>query len=199
MTGGTTGADGWAYTATGEARIERTLSTQDLADPTRTLVVFPEPGSDKLVIKGGATLSLPLTARPTVTVPSPSASTVTRALSYAQIYLSYRALRQDLQGVRTAVPTDQQTVNGVPTVRGIGKFDARNPLAVGVKLALDNAGNVPIYYYGVSAEDSTGYANARARTASRGELYVFVNLTQDLNVHAAAKVAYEQQASPTYA
>lgn len=199
MTGGTTGADRWVYDALGEARIERTLSTRELTDPTRTLVVFPEPGSDKLVIKGGVTLSLPLTPRPTVATPSPSASTVTRALSYAQVYLGYRALRQDLQGVRSAVPTDQQTVNGIPTIRGIGKLDARNPLAVGVKLALDNGGNVPIYYYGVSADDSTGYANARARTASRSDLYVFVNLTQDLNVHAAAKAAYEQQASPIYA
>ena len=199
MSGGTTGADGWVYNALGEARVERTLSTQQLADPSRTLAVFPEPGSDKLVVKGGITLSLPLTPRPTVAVPSPSASTVTRALSYAQIYLGYRALRQDLQGVRAAVPTDQQTVNGLPTVRGIGKLDARNPLAVGVKLALDNAGNVPIYYYGVSADDSTGYANARARTASRGDLYCFVCLTQDINVHAAYKAAFEQQASPDYA
>jgi hypothetical protein len=199
MTGGTTGADRWVYDALGEARIERTLSTRELTDPTRTLIVFPEPGSDKLVIKGGVTLSLPLTPRPTVATPSPSASTVTRALSYAQVYLGYRALRQDLQGVRSAVPTDQQTVNGIPTIRGIGKLDARNPLAVGVKLALDNGGNVPIYYYGVSADDSTGYANARARTASRSDLYVFVNLTQDLNVHAAAKAAFEQQASPIYA
>lgn len=199
MSGGTITSTGWAYGALGEARIERTLATQELNDPTHVRVVFPEPASDKLVVKGGLTLSVSLTPRPTVSTPSPSTSTVTRSVSYTQMYVSYRALRQDLQGVRSAVPTDQQTVNGIPTVRGIGKIDARNPLAVGVKLALDNGGNVPIYFYGVSADDSTGFSNARARMAARSDLYCFVNLTQDLNIHAAFKAAFEQQASPDYA
>jgi len=193
------GADQWVYSGTGECRVERTLQTQDLVDSGHTLLIFPEPGSDKLTLRGGVTVTTSITPRPTVTVPSPTASTVTRSLSYAQIYLSYRALRQDLQGLRSALQSAEQTINGVPTIVGIGKIDARNPLAVGVKLALNNAGAVPIYYYGISADDSTGYANARARLATNNALYCFVALTQDLNIHAAFKTAFDQSASPVYA
>lgn len=193
------GVDAWTYDSLGECRIERALSTQALSDPHQTLVLFPEPGSDKLTLRGGVTVSLTLTPRPTVSVPSPTSSVVTRALSYASVYLGYRALRQDLQGLRSVLPTAETSVNGIPTITGIGKIDARNPLAVGVKLALNNAGNVPIYYYGVSSNDSTGYANARSRLSTRNELYCFVPMTQDINVLGAFKAAFEQSSSPLYA
>jgi len=198
MAGGTSSSTQWAYDATGECRVERVLSTQRLSDPSRTFLVFPEPGSDKLTVRGGISVPVSITPARSVSAPSPSASTVQRTLSYAELYLSYVALRQDLQNLGTAVPSDEQTVNGLPVIRGVGKIDARNPLAVGLKLALNNGGNVPIRYYGVSSQDSTGYANARARLAARNDLYCFVNLTQDLNVHAAFKTAFVQQASPTY-
>lgn len=193
------GSTEWTYDGAGEIRIERTLATQDLVDTSHTILTFPEPASDKLVIKGGATIDTVLTPRPTTAVPSPVSTTVARPLSYSELYLSYRALRQDLQRVGSAVPSDEQSVAGLPTIVGIGRVDARNPLAVGVKLALNNGGNVPIEYYGVSSNDSTGYANARARLASRGDLYCFVLLTQDIQILAAYKTAFEQQASPTYA
>lgn len=199
MSGGTSTADQWTYNGLGECRVERLLGSQALSDPSGTLVTFPEPGSDKLVVRGGVTVSTSITPAATVSVPSPLPSIVTRAVSYTQLYLSYRALRQDLQRLGRAVQSDQQTVGGIPVIRGIGKYDSRNPLAVGVKLALDNAGNSPIFYWGVSADDSTGYANSRARLASRGDVYCSVALTQDINVHAAYNAAYVQSADPTHA
>lgn len=198
MAGGSSGDSQWAYDGTGECRIERVLSTQRLADPSRTFLVFPEPGSDKLTVRGGIAIPVSITPARSVATPSPSASTISRTLGYAELYLSYVALRQDLQNLGTAIPSDEQSLNGMPIIRGVGKIDARNPLAVGLKLALNNGGNVPIRYYGVASQDSTGYANARARLAARNDLYCFVNLTQDLNVHAAFKSAFVQQASPTY-
>jgi hypothetical protein len=191
------GTSEWTYNSTGEFRIERILTTRGLESSLP--ITFPEPGSTKMVIKGGVTLSLNIAPRPSVATPSPTTSAVTRPVSYAQVYLSYRALRQDLQRVNSAVPSDEVSVNGIPTITGLGKIDARNPLAVGVKLALNNGGNVRIYYWGVSSDDSTGYANARARMASRGDLYVFTLLTQDINIIGAYKAAFVQQADPTYA
>jgi len=198
MAGGTSEPSQWAYDDAAECRIERVLSTTRLSDPSRTYVVFPEPGSDEVVVRGGVSVSIRGTPAASVGTPSPAPQTVSRALSYAELYVSYVALRQDLQSLAKAIPTDSQSLNGVPIVRGIGKVDARNPLAVGVKLALANGGNVPIYYYGVSARDSSGYDNARARLASRNDLYCFVPLTQDLNVHAAFKAAFVQNANPLY-
>ena len=191
------GSTQWTYNSTGEMRVERVLPTQLLLNNLH--LAFPEPGSDKLQILGGVTLPLSITARPSVAVPSPAPSSVTRPLSYALVALSYPALPQDLPRVGRAVATDLVTVNGVPTVRSVGKVDARNPLAVGLKLALENAGQAPIFYWGVSSADSVGYANARARMASRGDLYTFVPLTQDINVIGSYKAAFEQQASPLYA
>jgi len=191
------GAGQWTYNTTGEMRIERVLATQTLDDATK--ISFPEPGSDKLQVGGGVTLSVALTPHPSVATPAPTTTTVSRPLSYAPVYLGYRALRQDLQRVGSVLPTDEVVVNGVPTIRGVGKIDARNPLAVGLKLALNNGGNVPIYYWGVGSDDSTGHTYARARMATRSDLYCFVPLTQDINVLGAYKQAFEQQASPLYA
>lgn len=189
----------WTYDANGEIRIERTLPTQALLDPTNSIVTFPESGSDKLVIKGGIRLPVALTPVPTVSVPTPTTTTVTRTLSYAEIYLAYRALRQDLQEVGSVTARDIRVVGGVPTLVGLGKIDARNPLAVGVFLALQNGGTVPIYYFGVATDDAAGHAFARKALATRRDLYCFVPLTQDLNIIAAYKAEFDQMADPNFA
>lgn len=194
-----TGLGQWVYDANGEIRVERTLASQDLLDPADTILTFPESGSDKLVIKGGVTLSIQLTPAATVAVPAPATSTVARALSYAEIYLAYRALRQDLQEVGSVTADDIRVVGGVSTLLGLGKIDARNPLAVGAFLALQNGGSVPIYYYGVATDDAAGHTSARGAMGTRRDLYCFVPLTQDLNIHAAYKAEFDQMADPTFA
>lgn len=191
------GSTEWTYgVADGEMRIERVFSNRTLLDPTATWITFPTAASDRLVLRGGVTLDIDLTPRPTVATPNPTTTVVSRPLSYAGLFLGYRALRQDLARLATAQATDEITVNGVPTIRGVGKIDARNPLAVALQLALANGGGVPIEYFGVQATDSTGYAYARARLAARDDLYCFVPLTQDLNILGAYKTAFELQADP---
>lgn len=189
----------WTYDTAGEIRIERTLTTQELLDPSGNFITFPEPGTDKLVIKGGVTLPLLLTPAATTAVPSPSTSTVTRSLSFAEAYLPYRALRQDLQEVGSATSDSIRVVAGVSTIVGLGKIDARNPLAVGVYVALQNGGAVPIYYYGVATDDAAGHLSARGALGSRRDLYCFAPLTTDLSILAGYKAEFDQIADPTYA
>lgn len=189
----------WDFAGNTEIRVERDLPIQQLADSTHTLITFPEPGSDTLVLKGGITLSVTLTPAPTVAVPSPGSASALRTLSYSQLYLSYRALRQDLQDILNLDSSALQSVSGVPTVVGIGKIDARNPLAVGVSVALQNSGTAPIYAYGVSSNDLVGHANARDAMSNRRDLFCFVPLTQDIDVIAAYKTEFEALADPLQA
>jgi hypothetical protein len=192
------GAGQWTYGTLGEIRVERTLNTQLFVDDG-TYVTFPEAGSDKMVLKGGITLSAPVTPVASVATPNPTTTTLALPLSYAGIYLGYRALRQDLQAVGRVTATSITTIGGVPVVNGVGKIDARNPLAVGLSLALQNAGSNPIFYYGVISDDASGHLAARGAVEIRRDLYCFVPLTQDLNIHAAYKAEFVQMADPTYA
>jgi hypothetical protein len=189
----------WVYDTTTEIRIERTLASQQLIDTTATLLTFPEPGTDKLVIKGGVTLPVVVTPAAVEGSTPPSSTTEDRALSYAEIYLPYRALRQDLQAVGSATADSIVVINGVTQITGLGKIDARNPLAVGVYVALQNAGSVPIYYYGVATDDAAGHLSARGQMGSRRDLYCFVPLTTDIQIHAAYKTEFDQIAEPSYA
>jgi hypothetical protein len=189
-------ASGWTYGAGGEIRIERELPIQQLVDPTNTYITFPEPGNDKLVLKGGISLSIAIKPVPTTVVPNPTDSTVSRTLSYSQLYLAYRALRQDLQQVLSFDSAALVTVNNIPTVTGIGKIDSRNPLAVGVSVALQNSGTAPIYAYGVPSDDAVGHASARDAMAIRRDLYCFVPLTQDINIIGSYKTEFEAMANP---
>lgn len=190
----------WNFGAgTTEIRIERELPIQQLIDSSHTLITFPEPGSDTMVLKGGVQLSISITPVSTVAVPSPASSTVLRTLSYTELYLSYRALRQDLQDILNLDSAALQTVSGIPTVVGIGKIDARNPLAVGVSVALQNSGTAPIYAYGVSSNDLVGHANARDAMSNRRDLFCFVPLTQDIDILAAYKTEFESLADPLQA
>ena len=189
----------WVYDASTEIRIERTLATQQLSDPSSLFLAFPEPGTDKLVIKGGVTLPVILTPAATVDKPSPTSTTTDLALSYAEVYLPYRALRQNLQAVGSASADSIVVVNGVSQIVGLGKIDARNPLAVGVFVALENAGAVPIYYYGVPTDDAAGHLSARGQMGSRRDLYCFVPLTTNLQIHASYKAEFDQISEPSYA
>lgn len=193
-----TGDEEWNY-GSAEMRIERELPIQRLVDTAGTIITFPEPGTDNLVIKGGVSLPVAITPAATVGTPRPSSSTVQRKLSYSQLYLSYRAQRQDLQELAQFTTASLVTVNSTPTVVGVGKIDARNPLAVGLSVALQNSGAAPVYGYGVSSNDSVGHAGAREALSTRRDLYCFVPLTQDVDVLAAYKTEFDDLASPVTA
>ena len=185
----------WAYGAA-ELRIERELPIQLLSDVGNTIITFPEPGNDKLVVNGGIELDVALTPAATVSVPRPSASVVRRKVSYSGLYLSYRALRQDRQELTPFTSASLATVNNTPTVVGLGKIDARNPLAVGVSVALQNAGTAPIYAYGVPSNDLVGHASAREAMSTRRDLYCFVPLAQNIDIVAAYQDEFDAMANP---
>lgn len=185
MTGGASSSASWAYNATGEARVERILATQELVDTAHSFITFPEPGADTLVIKGGITLSVSLTPQPSVSTPSPSTTTAARALSYGRMYLAYRALRQDLQEPAKVTISDVTSRAGVSSILGVGRIDARNPLAVGLNVALQNAGSAPVWYIGVPSVDADGYTVARAAIEARRDFHCVIPLTLDPSVLAA--------------
>lgn len=196
---GTT-ADTWTYAASGgHIRVERELVIQELIDVTNTFITFPEPGTDKLVLKGGIELDVTIQPVATVGTPIPAATTEARALSYADLYLSYRALRQDLQEVTSYTKDSISTVNGVGVVQGVGKIDARNPLAVAIDIALKNSGTAGVYGFGVPSDDSAGHSVARAAFSARRDLYAFGPLTQDIDIIAAYRNEVVGMADPDQA
>lgn len=196
MTGGATSSTSWAYNASGEARVERVLTTQEFVDAARSYITFPEPGADTLVIKGGVTLPVSLTPFPTVSTPSPSTSTASRTLSYARMYLAYRALRQDLQEPAKVTIDDVTSRAGISSITGVGRIDARNPLAAGLNIALQNAGSAPVWYVGVPSEDADGYTVARAAIEARRDFHCVIPLTMDPSVVASESANVNNIADP---
>jgi hypothetical protein len=168
MSGGVHTTSTWIYDTATELRIERVLTTQTLLDPTDVFVTFPEANTDKCVLKGGITLG--------VTV---GTTTVQKPLSYAGLYVSYRALRQDLGTLDSVIGSDIRTTRTTPFFEKYGKIDARNPLAVALSIGLQNSGAAPIFAYGVGDNSAVGHIVARDALSSRRDLHCFVILTQD--------------------
>lgn len=198
MSGGYSSADTWDY-GTAEIRFERQLSTRELEDPSRTYITFPEPGLDTMTLKGGVSLNVAITPAATVAVPSPSTTTASRKLSYSEVYLAYRALRQDLQQKGSVAGSDVISRAGFTTINGVGKLDARNPLAAALFVALQNAGAAPVYFYGVNSDDAGGHANARDAVSSDRDIHCVVPLTTDINILAGYKFEADQISDPSFA
>ena len=193
-------SDAWTYAVSGgHLRVERELPIQLFADDASAFITFPEPGTDKLVIKGGIELSIKITPVGTVGTPTPSESTVDRTLSYADIYLGYRALRQDLQEAVEYTRDNVVTTGGIPSISGIGKIDARNPLAVAIDVALKNSGTSAVFGFGIPSDDAAGYAIAQSELAARRDLYAFALLTQDIDILFAFRNEVVGMADPNQA
>ena len=96
-----------------------------------------------------------------------------RVVNYGKIYVGYREMRTDLQSL--------QTINSTDEIEGaLGRLDERNPLAVGVSVALANTGN-PIQAFGVASDDLLGHQSARDRLSSRDDIYAIVTVTDPEN------------------
>lgn len=199
LTGGANPSTSWAYNASGEARVERVLATQELVDASRSYITFPEPGSDVLVLKGGVSLTISLTPHPSTSTPTPSSSNVACALSYARLYIAYRALRQDLLEPASVTIDDVTSRAGISSIRNVGRIDARNPLAAGLNVALQNAGRAPIWYVGVPSQDADGYTVARAAIEARRDFHCVIPMTLDPAVGAAENANVSNIADPNAA
>lgn len=156
-------------------RVERQLDDRQVA--SNFVVTQPFGVSNEIIINGGITLTVGVTPR---------------VVSYAKVYVQYRAYRTDLQSVGTV-----NTTNDILTL--LGPIDARNPLAAAVSVAKQNAGTAPILFFGVGSDDLTGYNQARDVISTNDEVYAIVPLTTDLAVIAAFKTENEQLADPNFA
>ena len=140
-------------------RIERQLLDQLVDSSFYTIV--PSGAGNTVSIDGGVTLPANGGAKP---------------VTYAKVYVSYRALRQDLQQVLKL--QSQADILAI-----LGRIDARNPLAVGAFVARQNTTS-SVLAYGVQANDLLGHSLCRDTIQPRDDIYTVVPLTTDVNVIA---------------
>lgn len=99
-----------------------------------------------------------------------------KTVVYAKVYMAYRSLRQDLPEV--------DTVEKIADIESkIGRIDARNPLAVGTFVALQNTTSV-IQFAAVATDTLVGHAAVRDKLSSRPDIYAIIPLTVDVSIFA---------------
>lgn len=159
-----TDIDGNSYSSfntTGSAlRVERSLE-----DGTELDASFITVSGQQTDIDGGVTVV---------------SGTATPLLHSATLYMSYRALRQDLAEVKEVTSTNLTSV--------LGEVDERNPLAVGAFVALQNT-STPVQVYGILSDNLdgandrlAGYTSARDAIASRSDIYAIVPLANESSI-----------------
>lgn len=152
-----------ANTGTLAFRIERTLHDTQVNSSFVSLPTFGV--SNEITLLGGVTVAV---------------NAIQRVVSFANVYVEYRAFRTDLQAKLSIDPgtaiTDIETK--------IGKIDARNPLGALCFTTTQNAGQAPIYAFGVESDDLVGYTAARDLLSSDKVIYAVVVGTPLLSVIA---------------
>lgn len=153
-------------------RVERELG-DSLVDDTFVSVT---PSTNEIHIDGGITLLV---------------EGVAKVVSYGVAYVAYRSLRQDL--------ADIKTLGSVTEIFGqLGSIDARNPLAVGLFVALSNS-STQLQAFGVQEQSLVGYTAMKSAIANRKDVYAVVPLIQDVSTVAMLKTEFENLADPDYA
>lgn len=107
----------------------------------------------------------------------------------AELYVGYRALRQDLSDITTIYSVDE-------CLGKLGKICPENPLAFGVSIALANT-SVGIQCIGVDSETLAGYTAAKDRLEQQDPVYAIVPLTFDVGVLTMFKNHSEEYSDPT--
>lgn len=106
----------------------------------------------------------------------PVANQGNHIVSYADVYEQYRSLRQDL--------VDLDTVESQADILSkIGRIDARNPLAAGAFVALQNTTSV-VQYIGVLTDDLQGHVSVRDHLSARPDVYAIIPLTTSVPIFA---------------
>lgn len=107
-----------------------------------------------------------------VTVPGQGSKPV----SYALVYEQYRTRRQDL--------VDLDTIESEADILSkIGRIDARNPLAAGAFVALENTTSA-VQFIGVLTDDLQGHVTVRDHLSARPDVYAIIPLTTDVAIFA---------------
>ncbi len=99
-----------------------------------------------------------------------------KAVEYAKVYLAYTSLRQDL--------VELDTVESTAEIESkIGRIDARNPLAAGAFVALQNTTSV-VQFCAVLTNDLIGHTRVRDTISARPDVYAIIPMTTDTTVIA---------------
>lgn len=155
-------------------RVERRLAAAVLLDSS-----FIAIAGNQVTVKGGVTTLVDLNG---------DGSDQVAQVNFFEAYIGYLSLRQDLALVGEIEGTTE-------IVGAVGRIDERNPLAVGLFLALQNT-TTPIKYYGVDDIDLVGYTDMLALIEPRTDIYAIVPMTSDLAVIAAIKTHVTGLADP---
>lgn len=99
-----------------------------------------------------------------------------KSVEYAVVYEAYRSQRQDL-GELGVVASEAEII------AQIGRIDARNPLAAGAFVALQNTTSV-VQFFGVLTDDLNGHTACRDTIASRPDVYAIMPLTTSVPIFA---------------
>ena len=152
-------------TKIGTTAILYRVETDSLSDQTIDSAYWSVNGQEITILTGAQGIRL--------TYAKTGGTAATYPVTYAAgIYIGYRASRQDLQDVRTI-----DTINDI--VSAVGRIDERNPLAVGVFVAMSNTGT-PVQAFGVATDDLIGQTAARDALSNRSDIYAIVPVTGEL-------------------
>lgn len=153
-------------------RVERALPESEIASSFYTFV----PATNSIQVNALATLPVGVSQKRIVS---------------ASLYVAYRSLRLDLQDVKTLGSVNEITGQ-------LGRIDSRNPLAVGVFVALQNT-NTTVQYFGIGSDDLAGYTSMKNSIGGRKDIYAVVPLSSDILVLAMLKAEFVALADPDYA
>lgn len=164
-----------ATTASLDYRIEHRMDDQLISSDFVVTPVFRQ--DNALTILGGVELTYLSAAR---------------VVSYANVYVAYRAYRTDLQFKDVINETSEIETK-------VGRIDARNKAAGLLSVAKQNAGAAPVYFFGVETDDLTGYSKAKDALSSDKAIYAVIPGKADLAIAAMFKADCVSLADPTLA
>jgi hypothetical protein len=150
-------------------RVERTL-----ADSAVDASFVSVNGSLAIVLSGDITLPV---------------SGVAKTVNYAQIYVAYRSLRQDLARVTEVTKANYTSI--------LGAVDAQNPLATAASIFFKNS-STNLNVFGIVSNDDAGYLAFDAAISAYKSLYAIGLLTDSQAVAASLGAEALNLADPTY-
>lgn len=161
-------------------RIEREVSTLEVGS------AFVEISGNQITLKGGITHLLDV---------DEDGIDEVLTVNYGESYVQYATLRQDLALINEIEDT-------ALIASSIGRIDERNPLSVGVFVALQNT-VTPVLYFGVTGNNLNGttdrltaYTAMSDAIEARKDVYAIVPLASELSIISALQASVEGLADP---
>jgi hypothetical protein len=185
-TGAGVDVTGAAYSGQDPTTIAQYRIEREIADEVALDASFYDIDGNEITILGGITVLVDLDGDGTDDVAQ---------VNFANVYVEYCSLRSDLAKV-----AELEGTSGIESA--VGPIDERNPLAVGLFVALQNT-TTPIKYYGIPGDNINGasdrllsYTNFLDVIEPRTDIYCIVPLSTDLSVVQAIKAHVTGLADP---